>query len=259
MTESISLAALESNKMISFSGKFGSDISSGSTLSVSAYVSGSVNCVINGPTTKTRFVVYKSVDVINKHQIEVTESGLTLTDQYVVWNDLKADIFGKRLHNTAGKLDYDFAEGALKFQGGGDLNTEADVAYISFELDHGTDFSKLSAAVLHFHYFQENSTGYEIDYKYRIQYNGQAKTTDWTSGTTTIGSNNSNDNYTYSSGTINQISKILTMDLSNCNISDIVQIKITRSDTTNSEDLLVTYADMHIAYNRGGSKQPCAY
>jgi len=258
MTESISLAAYETNKIISFSGKFTSNIASGSTLSVSAYVSGSVNCTINGPTTKTRFAIYKITEVVNNHQLKITDSGLTLTDEYVIWNDLKADIFGKKLQNTTGKLDYDFSEGVLKFQSGGSLSTAADVAYISFELDHGTDFSKLSAAILHIHYFQDNISGYTMDYKYRIQYNGQAKTVDWTSGSTSFGSNNSNDKYTYSSGTLNQISKIISIDLSNCNISDIVQIKITRSDTSNTSDLLVTYADMHIAYNRGGSKLPCS-
>ena len=165
------------------------------------------------------------------------------------WRDLVGDLFGKRLNSTTGKVDYDWDENAIKFQSGGSISTKADRVGANLQYDHYCKMGSISIYP-HIHWFQPDSQAYEFTLQYRIQFNGSAQTTSWTTITYTVGSN---EVYTYpGSGTFNQISKLGTITAT-MDISDTIQIQIARTDSLVG-DVLVYFMDMHVEIDSFGSK-----
>ena len=171
------------------------------------------------------------------------------------WDDLTQSLIGRRLFSNQGRVDYDYPESAVSFQDNGGINDENDLVRFNIQKMHAmVQTGALSVFRLHLHWEQTSTDAIEFSYGYRIQENGQAKTTAWTEGTVDITDPASAvwDYATEGHATLNNISKIVEIDLSSAPISSTVQIKMTRSDN-NGGVVLVTFADVHVPMDTLGS------
>lgn len=165
------------------------------------------------------------------------------------WRDIVGDLFGKKINSTAGKVDYEWDENAIKFQSGGSITNKADRVGANLQYDH---FCKIGSVTLnpHIHWFQPDSQAYIFTMRYRIQHNGQAKNTVWTTVSYTVGSGG--EIYTYpGSGTFNQISSLGEIT-ANMGISDTLQFQLARTDSLVG-DVLVYFMDLHAETDSFGS------
>ena len=166
-----------------------------------------------------------------------------------VWDDIVGSLIGKSLSSTAGQVDYSWAENAISFGPNGDIATEADLINFSVQVPHSAKYE--SNLDLHIHWEQIDSTAREFTIHHRIQSNGSAKSTAWTEN---IVSTQLDDKFTYTSGTLNQISDMIQINMSGVGISAIIQFKITRSDSV-AGDINVTFMDIHVEKDTLGSRQ----
>ena len=173
-------------------------------------------------------------------------------NQFGVWDDLVADLSGRRLSSVAGKVDYDYDENAVKFQSGGSLSNSADRVTVNYQFSHSTYFGTGAKFHWHYHWWQPDAKAYVISYRYRIQQNGSSKTTAWTTGSYTVGTGG--EAFTYSSGTINQISELVEIDIAGLALSDTIQIQFARTDSETG-DILGYFVDGHYMKQSNGSKQ----
>jgi len=164
------------------------------------------------------------------------------------WDDLVGDIMSKKLYTTTGKVDYDWDENGIKFQSGGSIGTRGD--RLQFNLQKLHKVKEDSELRFHLHFEKTNTTAYEFTLKYRIQLNGGAKNTTWTTITTTTES--FNEVFVYVSGTQNNIVQFPPIDWSNVGISSTVQFMLARTDSEGG-DVLVTFADAHVEIDSDGS------
>jgi len=166
-----------------------------------------------------------------------------------VWKDMVADLFGKKLESEAGKVSYDYEENVIVFASGGAIATSADRVGGNQEINHEFKVGDDTSFVPHIHWFQDAGTKFEITLQYRIQRNGEAKTTAWTD--LVITANDDNDIYPYVSGTLVQITsgEPITID---CNISDTVQFRMARTDTLGGT-MNVLFFDLHAEVDSFGS------
>lgn len=159
------------------------------------------------------------------------------------------------LNNPSSHIIQDLTEGALVFKTTCDLN---DWAIMNVQINH--DWKLGSNVKPHIHWWQAQNATPNWLIEYRWQRNGQAKTTAWTRAIC-----NSNV-YTYTSGTLNQISgfPVITPP-TNYSLSDILQIRFIR-DVANGSGLFAgadpytvnvsaTSADVHIEVDMFGSRQ----
>lgn len=157
------------------------------------------------------------------------------------WDDLANSLIGRRLYSNAGSVDYDYDNNAIAFSPSGDITDINDCVIWNVQKPHSVkDNSTLN---MHFHYEQEDAVDREFTLRYRIQDNGRAKTTAWTD---VVVSTNTNNVFTYTSGILNQICKLVDIDWSSVNISSTVQLRMTRTDSE-SGVVLVTFTDGHVA------------
>jgi len=173
------------------------------------------------------------------------------------WKDMVADLFGKKLNNNTGRVDYDWDNNALKFQNDGSLSTVADRVQGNLEINH--EF-KVGVGIVfkpHIHWFQQDvnlSDKYVIGMKYRLQRNNNLTTQDWT--TLELVLNDGQEIWTppaLGSGEwFNQISSFpdITVD---CGISDTLQFQMTRTDSF-SQNILVYFMDVHGEIDSPGSR-----
>ena len=120
---------------------------------------------------------------------------------------------------------------------------------MSYQLPHSTYLYSLFK--LHIHWQQVSSNNIIWTIKHRIQENGKAKTTDWN---TVTASSNVNSIASYTSGTLNQITRLVEIDLSNIALSSLIEVQIARTDST-AGDIEATFIDAHIQRYLGGSRQ----
>lgn len=172
-----------------------------------------------------------------------------IIDPYM-WDDLTGSLIAHRLESTAGKLQYDYAENRIEMQSGGTLGTAADTLVFNFQWPHGA--YPTGEMRLHVHWEQPDAQAYVFSGRYRIQNNGDARTTAWTNFTSTVGSGN--DKYTYSSGTMNQITDLVQIPMTGIGISATVQFQLARTDSLTGS-IYATFVDAHIPYNSAGSHQ----
>ena len=166
-----------------------------------------------------------------------------------VWDDLVTSLIGSRLYSTAGKVNYNYAENAVEFQPGGSISTEADVINFNFQHPHAAVVN--GSLKLHIHWEQPNSTDREFTVRYRIQKNGQEKTTAWT--TVVVAANATNNVFAYVSGTLNQITPLASIDMTDAGISATVQVQMARTDSETG-NILGTFLDAHVEYDTDGSR-----
>lgn len=162
------------------------------------------------------------------------------------WDDLTGSLIARRLDSTVGKLNYNLAENTITMQSGGSITSTADRLIFNFQKLH-----KIKTAGefrLHTHWEQTSSNQIEWTIQYRKQSNGVAKTTAWT----TVTANSVDDSvWAYTSGTLNQITKLCTVDLSDVSISGTVQFRLARTDST-AGDIEAAFVDAH--YNTDQSR-----
>ena len=166
------------------------------------------------------------------------------------WLDIVKSVVGKQLSLAAGTADNNYDEISITFNPNGSITNLNDVVGANFELNHFINM--LGLFKLHIHWWQVSSNDVVFTFKYRVQKNGQAKTTAWTDGSYTV--NSGGEVFTYSADTLNQISLLLTLDLASIgvSVSDIVQVKLTRSDAT-AGDVDVVMLDAHVQQDGAGS------
>jgi len=196
---------------------------------------------------------YRTLEVGNKYSGDFTKISETGEVRHyglaTVWGDITNTLIARNLESTAGTIDYNFAEGSLLIQPGGNINNQADRLFFNFQIPHGAKSN--SQMKLHCHWEQPNNTERIFTIQYRIQKNNQAKTTAWT---TVTASTNNNSVFTYTSGTLNQITNLVAVDLVGAGISATVQFRICRTDN-NAGDVNATFIDAHIEYDSNGSEQ----
>jgi hypothetical protein len=172
------------------------------------------------------------------------------------WKDMIADLFGKRLLSTAGKVDYDYEENAIIFKASGDITNADDRVGGNQEINHemmiGTDI----VFKPHIHWWQQVTSGAVVSHiwtcRWRLQRNGQAKATSW--NTITANANTAKDVFDFSAspdGLYNQLTRFDDITVT-CGVSDTIQIQLTRSDA-NAGDIAVTFFDLHGRVDSDGS------
>ena len=178
-----------------------------------------------------------------------TDGTLTLTGDATAWKDMVADLFGKSLNSVSGKVSYDWDENALDFQSGGVITTAADRVQANLEINHEFKVGSSITFKPHIHWFQDAATKYVLTLKYRLQVNGSAKTATWT--TITLTANDGDDVWTYTSGTLNQITRFPDITIT-CAISDTIQFQVARTDSLGG-NMMVYFMDLHGEVDAFGS------
>ncbi len=166
------------------------------------------------------------------------------------WDDILGAVTGVKLYDTKGKVGMNFDEGSLVFESGGDITTDADCVWFNIQKMHAIKID--SELRMHIHYTQTDTTERVFTLKYRVQPNGGAKVTTWTTITATT--NTTNNVFTYTSGSLNQIVKFPAIDWSSVMISSTVQFKLARTDSE-SGDVEATFIDGHVEIDSDGSNQ----
>lgn len=192
-------------------------------------------------------------------EIKKLDGTLRLRGESTVWNDMVGDIFGKRLASTVGKVDYDFDENAVKFQSGGSISNANDRAGANLEINHQYAVGSTIIFKPHVHWFQDVVSGvvkpFVLTMRYRLQRNGLAKTTAWTTVTCDVGAGGDDifDFTGESDGTYNQLSRFPDISIT-CAVSDTVQFQMARTDSE-ATDMLVYFMDMHGKLDSIGSNE----
>lgn len=163
-----------------------------------------------------------------------------------VWDDLRTSLIGRRLASTAGTVNYDYAENAVVFSPNGTITDTNDTVVFNFQLPHAAIAD--GSLKVHMHYEQDTATTRTFALRYRIQDNGEAKTTAWT----TVSASTGSSVFPYTGGTINNILPLATVDLTGIGISAVVQVQMTRTDS-NTGDVNVTFIDGHFEMDQLGS------
>lgn len=168
------------------------------------------------------------------------------------WKDIIGDVFGRRLADTAGKVDYDWNENALVLQPGGSIANQNDRVQWNQEINHELVVGSNVLFYPHLHWFQEDATQRTVTLEYRLQRVDTAKTVSWTQISLITGL--AANAFPYSGGIWNQISSFpdLTID---CGISDTLQFRMARTDSE-AGNMLVYFMDLHARIDGDGSNEP---
>lgn len=169
------------------------------------------------------------------------------------WDDLTNSIVGKNLTGVVGKVDTNWEESAIIFQHGGSLSAVNDRITMNLQKMHSVKAD--SELRLHVHWEQDSADAVIWSVQYRIQGNGAAKTTAW-STPENFTSNSTNNVFPYTSGTLNQITELAKIDWSAVILSSTVQIRVARTDAvdkTADGHVLVTFIDAHAQFDQNGS------
>ncbi len=166
-----------------------------------------------------------------------------------VWRDMVGDLFGKALLSTTGKVDYNFDENYIVFQSGGSITNANDRTGGNIQINHEYKIGTNIVFKPHIHWKQSDTVARVLTMRYRLQRNGEAWTSSWTTVTLTLGG--ASDVFPYTSGTINQISHFPDMVLT-CGVSDTIQMQVARTDAL-AGDLNVTFMDIHGEVDAMGS------
>lgn len=173
------------------------------------------------------------------------------------WKDLIADLFGKRLGSTAGKVDYDYDENAIVFSSGGVITTANDRVGGNLEINHELRVGANITFKPHIHWWQQVTGGAVLPIvftaRYRLQRNNTAKVTSWTSIECTGGIDDVFDFTSEADGLYNQISRFDDITIT-CGVSDTIQFQMTRTDSE-AGDVSVYFMDLHGEVDSWGSEE----
>lgn len=202
-------------------------------------------------------------------EISKTDGTVRYRGNATMWKDMIADLFGRRLNSTAGKVDYNYTDNVLNFQSGGSISNIVDRVGGSLEINH--EFLVGSGITIkpHIHWFQEvishspdvlDTTAYELTSKWRLVRNGRGITlTDaWTEIVLTSNLTNNIFDATYADGKdyMGQISRFPDIVV-DCGISDTIQFQMARTDALGGT-MMVYFLDMHGQVDGAGSEDEIA-
>ena len=177
------------------------------------------------------------------------------------WKDMVGDLFGRRLLSTSGKVDYDYDENLIVFSDGGSITNKNDRVGGNLEINHEFKVGNGIVFKPHIHWFQEIASGaivtsFELTMRYRVQKNGDVKTTSWTDVTLTAGTDDIFDFTGEADGIYNQLTKFpdITTD---CSVSDTIQFQIARTDNLGNT-MEVYFMDIHGEVDSFGSDEEIA-
>jgi len=183
-----------------------------------------------------------------------TDGTVRLSGNATAWKDMVGNLLGQRLNSTSGKVDYDWDDNCLTFNSGGSLAVAADRVQWNQQIDHQYKVGEVTFKP-HVHYFQAVSSGaitpFVLSLQYRLQRNGSAKTTDWTTITCTSGTD---DIYDYSASEDDTYCQIAVFDdiEVECGLSDTLQFRMARTDSETG-DMQVYFVDLHGEVDSFGS------
>ena len=153
------------------------------------------------------------------------------------WEDYTVPATRSKRGNTD-KPDFDYTDVGLLFP----QNNATEILYITDQMPH-----RWTGGVIrpHIHWIQTSAdiAGWTMDYRF---YNNAATPPSFTTAATIASSV-----FTWTSGSIVQISKFAEIDLSALNASALFDLKIYRDDNTISGDVLFKSFDFH--YRVGGT------
>lgn len=222
---------------------------------------------IKGFTTDFNYLKFGTPP--NYAEISKTTGEMRFRGDATMWKDMIADLFGKRLNSTAGKVAYDFVNNVILFKSGGSIALEADRVGGNQEINH--EFLVGSGITFrpHIHWFQPvishtpdvlDTKAYELTAKWRLLKNGYGinLTDPWTEIVLTSNLTNNVFGITNVGGKdyANQITRFpdITID---CDISDTIQFQMARTDSL-GDDMLVYFFDLHGRTDGVGSEEEVA-
>jgi hypothetical protein len=161
------------------------------------------------------------------------------------WNDVIGPLVGRQLNSTAGTVDYNWSNASITMSPNGSIANDNDCIIFMMQYPHAGVLP--GTLNLHIHWEQPDATERIFTVQYAVEHNGLATDASWT---TVASSSNDNSLFTYSSGTLNQITTLV--DIPVTQISDLVKVRITRSDG-NTGDIEATFLDGHFEMDTLGS------
>lgn len=198
-------------------------------------------------------------DKSNGDYSEIREDGTRrVYGDGTAWKDMIGDLFGKRLLSTAGKVDYDYDENAIVFASGGSITNQNDRVGANLEINHEMLIGTNIEFHPHIHWWQEVSSGavdsFVFTARYRLQKNGEAKTTAWTTITAEAGTTDDIFDFTgEADGLYNQLTKFDAITIT-CGLSDTIQFQLTRTDSEVGT-VSVYFFDIHGKVDSDGSDE----
>ena len=182
---------------------------------------------------------------------ETLRAAITNEPDVITWgfDDLAGSVSGIQLDTTRGKVDVDWDESAFKFEPSGALGIARDRVQFNRQKLHS--IKKISTMNMHIHWEQTSTAAIIWSMQYRIQGNGEQKNETW-SDPEHFTSNTTNNVFIYSSGTLNQITKLSIINWADVMISSTVQIRLARTDLVGG-NVLATFIDGHVVYDQHGS------
>lgn len=191
-------------------------------------------------------------DTTNGHVSSFSATGLLqMQGDATVWEDITFPLAAYRLEAVTGTLQYNYSNLSITMSPSGTLGTDADTLIFTVQLPHKAKIDSLLR--VHIHWEQAANSAYEFDVRYRVQNNGEAKASSWSATTTVEMANNV---FSYTAGTIIQITRLIDIDLDaeGANMSSLIQFQLTRSDSVVG-DIEAIAVDAHYEIDQLGSDQ----
>jgi len=173
---------------------------------------------------------------------------VTLEGSATAFRDITGDLGSWSIEGAAGKADYDLTERLILLEPSGALATEADVVAAQYQLQH--DMKADVPLKLHLHWRQPNATC-TFQWKYRVINNGAASASSWTTGGT-VNATGAANAFTYTSGSLDQITMLGDIPTTGLGLSSIVQVKMARTDAT-AGNIYIYDIDAHYEADSFGS------
>jgi len=167
-----------------------------------------------------------------------------------VWDDHTGDLTNANLTSNNTLVAQNFTEGGVDMSPSGDVDDDDKCITMIVQKKHAVAVA--SSAHFHVHIDQVSATDdIQFGMKYRIQGNGEEKTTSWSSEETF--SVLTDNVFTFDGHTsLNQIILMCEIDLSSVMISSNIEIKFARTDAV-SGDIRVSFMDGHFLFDMIGS------
>lgn len=181
---------------------------------------------------------------------EFESDGTTqLYGEATAWEDITGSVLGASLSDVIGTAQYDWSNNSVTFGPSGNITLSKDRTAFTIQKPHKAKTN--SALKLHVHWEQTDNTTRQFTLRYRIQQLGAAKTTAWTN---VVVDSNTNNVFAYVSGTLNQITNLVSIDMTGTSISTQIQVHLTRSDAV-AGLIHVSFIDFHYEIDTIGSRQ----
>jgi len=180
----------------------------------------------------------------------------------VRWDDLSASLIASRLDTASGRLDYDFFNGGVSFQANARYPEEPVV--IPIQAWHRMLIGEGAVCRPHFHWLQQQAEVPNMLLGYKLTNYGESTDfeTDW-SNYTFLPVNGSV--FTYTSGTLAQITRFDEIDISSLTISGSIDFVLFRDSANVSglfsgadpvaSNITIKYNDSHVKIDSDGSRQ----